>query len=125
MKQALILSLGIFMFLTACKKDEDPSLKGKWNVENNILKIYSGGTTVTETQPGNGATMDFQENGNLILTDSSGPETLQYKILSASKVIIDEDTFDIKNLTASSVTLFAHEDLSADEYDEVNVNLKR
>jgi len=129
MKQLLIISLVIGTFLTACNKDKEkpaPSLKGKWTVENSILKVYSGGTLVdTETQPGNGSTMDFQDNGNCVVTDSGGDETLLYTIMPESKVKIDEDIFEIRSLTATSVTLFLRDDLGSDEYDEIYVNLKR
>jgi hypothetical protein len=126
MKQALILCLGIFMFSMACKKEKDPSLTGKWNIENSILMYYEGGALVDNvTQPGNGATMDFQQNGKVVIADGIGGDTLSYKILTGSKVLIDVDTFEIKNLTAPSVTLSARGPYGTDGYQEVTLNLKR
>jgi hypothetical protein len=124
MKQALVFCLGTLIFFTACKKDKDPTLIGKWNVESNTYKVYSSSTLVTQTTPGNGATMNFVADGPLILTDSTGDQNLQYKILPNSKVIIEKDTYGIKNLSASAVTLLLHQDFGLD-YVEINVNLKR
>jgi hypothetical protein len=68
--------------------------------------------------------MDFQASNNLVVTDDSGAETLQYTLMEGSKVKIDEEIYDIKDLTASSVTLYHRED-DTDGYAELFVNLKR
>lgn len=130
MKKKLLLSLIVMIVLAACKKEpvETPiSLKGKWSVENSVYKEYDNAILIdTETEPGNGTTVDFQDNGNVVIT-SAGPiiESFPYSIQSDSKVVFDGDTYDVKNLTASTVTLYMREDFGPGDYFEISLNLKR
>jgi len=126
----LTASLLTLVLFTACKKDPQPaapSLKGKWTIENFMYKEYVGGAlTDTYTEPGAGGTMDFQNNGNVVFTVPGDPiETHPYSIKPDSKVDIDGDIFEIRNLTASNVTLFIRQDYAPGEYDEAYINLKR
>jgi hypothetical protein len=130
MKKLSILSLVIFFAFTACNKEKDDvplSLKGIWTVENSTIKEYINNTLDnTHIEPGNGATMDFQNNGHVVITyPGNSVESLNYEIKPDSKVEIDGDIFEIRNLTASNVTLFFREDYAPGEYDEVYINLKR
>jgi hypothetical protein len=117
------------LVLTACKKDKAPapSLKGIWTIENFVTKEYmSGALNDTFTKPGNGGTMDFQSNGNVVITiPGSAVETYAYVIKPDSKVDIDGDIYEIRNLTTSNATLFIRQDYGVGDYDEVSVNLKR
>lgn len=128
MKQLLALSMIVMILLAACKKDKDEiSLKGKWNLENAIYKEYENGVLInTETEAGDGTTLDFQNNGNVVITSPGTPsESLSYTIKADSKVEIDGDTYEIRNLNASNVTLYIREDYAQGMYDEISLNLKR
>lgn len=131
MKKLLTLSLFTLFVVAACNKDKDESqalsLKGKWTVENNVYKEYIGGSlSDTYTEPGAGAAMDFQDNGHVVITYPGYPiESLSYTIKPDSKVDIDGDIFEIRNLTAANVTLFLREDHAPGDYDELYINLKR
>ncbi len=130
MKQKLVLGLFLIILLAACKKDKDEnevSLNGKWTAENFILKVYENGVLIdTETEPGDGTTLDFQNNGNLVISSpGTGVESLPYAIKPDSKVEIDGDIYEIRNLTGSKVTLYLREDYAPGEYDETLINLKR
>lgn len=129
MKKLSILSLVILFLFVACKKDknESPSLKGKWIVENNVYKEYIGGSlSNTYTDPGGGATMDFPNSGNMVITyPDNHTDAVSYSIQPNSKVKIDGDSFEVRNLTASNVTLFLRQDYSLGDYDEIYINLKR
>lgn len=130
MKKTLVLSLAVMILLAACKKDKkEPSisLKGKWTIENLVQKEYENGVlTDTETLPGDGTTYDFQDNGNLAISSpGSGIESFPYNIKPDSKVEIDGDIIEVRNLTGSTVTLFFREDLAPNEYTELFLNLKR
>ena len=130
MKKLTILSLLTLFIFVACKKDpetEPVSLKGKWQVENSVYKEYVGGAlTSTFTEPGAGSTMDFQDNGHVVIKyPDNSVESMLYSIKPDSKVDIDGDVFEVRNLTASAVTLLLREDYSPGEYDEVYINLKR
>jgi hypothetical protein len=128
MKKLLALSfIGMALF-TACKKDPavEPSLIGKWNVETVVTKEYQNSVIVnTNTEQGNGFKYDFQTNGSLLISSFLNGTTLPYTIMPNSKVDIDGDIFEIRNLAASQVTLFIHQDYSPGEYDELFINLKR
>jgi hypothetical protein len=115
MKMLLTASLLTLVLFTACNKNPEPaapSLKGKWTIENVLYKEYLGGTLDnTYTEPGAGGTIDFQNNGNVVSTIPGNPvETSAYTIKPDSKVEIDGDIYEIRNLTATNVTLFIRED---------------
>lgn len=128
MKKLLAICLtGMFLF-TACKKDSpvEISLTGKWNVETVVTKEYQNAVLVnTNTEPGDGYKYDFQTNGSLLISSFLNATTMPYSIMANSKVQIDADIFEIRNLTASQVTLFIREDYGPAEYDELFINLKR
>jgi copper(I)-binding protein len=126
MKKTLLLSLMAMILFTACKKEREISLKGKWNVETIITKEYQGGTlTNTNTEPGNGYKYDFQDDGNLLITAFLVGTSAPYIIMADSKVEIDSDIFEIRDLTALSVTLFIRQDFGSGDYHDMFVNLKR
>ena len=88
-------------------------------------EYQNGALTDTYNEPGDGATMDFQDNGHLVVTyPGNTNESLSYSMLPDTKVDIDGDIFEIRNLTASGVTLFTMEDLGSWRY-ETFINLKR
>lgn len=128
MKKTLVLSLMAMILLTACKKDPpEASLKNKWTIENSVAKEYVNGTiTNTTTIPGGGATLDFQDNGNVVITVPGYPaESYPYTMKPDSKVEFDGDIYEIRNLTNSNVTLYLRYDYSPGEYDEYFLNLKK
>jgi hypothetical protein len=129
MKKILTISLLTLLVLTACKKDKEPapSLNGLWTIQSIVTKEYmSGALNDTYTDDGAGRTMDFQGNGNVIITLPGSPsETYSYTMKPGSKVDIDGDTYEVRNLTVSNVTLFLRVDYAPGEYDEISVNLKR
>ena len=127
MKKITTVSMIVMILIIACKKDtQEVSLRGKWNLESVITKEYLNGNLAnTNTEPGNGYKYDFQDNGNLLITGFLAGSTATYTILPNSKVEIDGDVFEIRNLAASSVTLFIRVDYTPDEYDELYLNLKR
>ena len=128
MKKLLAISLLGMVLFTACTKKPvaEPSLTAKWNVETIVTKEYRNAVLInTITEPGDGYKYDFQTNGNLVISSFLNSSTHPYSILPNSKVDIDGDIFEIRDLTASQVTLFFHQDYVPGEYDELFINLKR
>ena len=127
MKKTLLFSLLLITLFTACKKDKEATLQSKWTIENVVVKEYfNGSLTNTTTVPGGGSTIDFQSNGSVVITAPGSPtETYPYTMQPGSKVSFDGDTFDIRDLTHSSVILYIRDDYAAGEYDETFINLRK
>ena|SRR5215213_2521969 len=130
MKQKLLLGFIMILLLASCKKDKDDdqiSLKGKWTIDNIIVKEYENNVLIdTDIESGDGTTFDFQNNGHLIISSpGSSPESVPYTLQPNSKVDIDGDVAEIKNLTSSTVTLFLKEDYGGGDYFEASINMKR
>ena len=130
MKKLLIHSTMVMILLISCKKDPPPpeevSIKGKWTVENVIIKGYANGVLQnTDTEPGDGTILDFQDNGNLVSTSGGTITSVVYTLKPNSRIEIDNEMYEIKNLTASNVTLFIREDFAPNEWEEIFINLKR
>lgn len=130
MKKIILLSMMTMALLAGCKKDKpenEVSLKGKWIVESTTIKEYLNGRLEdTFTEPGDGTTIDFQENGQAVLTvPGAGVESLPYTIKPDSKLEMDGDLYEIRELTRTTVKLFTRYDYATGEYDEVLISLKR
>ena len=127
MKKKLVLGMILMILLAACKKETEPSLKNKWTLENSVSKEYVNGTlTNTISIPGVGTTLDFQNNGNVIITSPGSPiESFPYTLKADSKVEFDADIYEIRGLTNSNVTLYLRDDFAPGEYDETFINLKK
>jgi len=129
MKKLLAISLmGMFVFTACHKKDPvaEPSLTGKWNVGTVVTKEYQNSVLMnTSTEQGNGYKYDFQTSGSLVISNVITATTLPYSIMPNSKVQIDGEIFEIRNLTASQVTLYFRQDYAPGEYDDLFINLNR
>ncbi len=124
MKKAFFLLLSAFAIIS-CEKDKDPALQGKWNVQNVVYKEYANGTLVdSNTDPGNGMTIDFQDNGNVVITEGTSVQSYSY-IIAGNKVTFDGDTYEIRDLGENNVTIYFRQDYSAGTYDEAFANLTR
>ena len=130
MKRTLLLSLVVVFILSACKKKNEEvviSLKGKWKAENSIYKEFDNSILIyTYTEPFDRTTFDFQNNGNLVISDDSGYETYPYTLQNNTSVQFAGDTYEIKNLTATSVSLYYRSEFGPDgDYMEYFINLKK
>lgn len=129
MKRALFLSLVVLLILSACKKKNEEvviSLKGKWTPQSIVYQDFDNSTLqYSYTETPEKTTYDFQNNGYLVITDEYGSEMFQYKILNNSKLDLEGEIYEIKNLTAGSVVLYYRYDYSPGSYSEYSINLKR
>ena len=125
----ILLGLIALLPFFSCEKDneQDPELKGRWNVENFIEKEYDNGILVnTVVEPGGGIVYDFRESGQLVISEPGQPDiSWPYTIISADSVDIASQRLEIQNLTSSSVTLFARQPLGPTGHEEAYINLKR
>ena len=119
----LVLSATIL----SCEKDKDPTLQGKWTISSITTTEYTNGTAGTpQTHPGDGRTINFQDNGIVIGEYNGATESYPYTIHPGDKVEFDGETYDIRNLEENSVTLFLRDDWGAPTYyDEIQIFLTR
>jgi hypothetical protein len=130
MKKLVLYSTILMILLMACKKDPPPpvevSIKGKWTVENVVIKEFVNGVLGnTDIEPGDGTILDFQDNGHLVSNSGGTITSVVYTLKPNSRIEIDNEMFEIKNLTTSNVTLFISEYFAPNEWQEVFINLKR
>ena len=131
MKTTTLVTLASLIILSSCKKDPvkeapAPSMKGKWNLESTIIKSYENSALVTSiTEPGDGAIFDFQNNGNVVMSHDGVIESHPYTISSDSKLNIEGYIYEIRHLTAASVTLFLRDEYSPGNYAEIEQSFKR
>ncbi len=125
MKKAFFLLLATAT-LFSCKKDKDPELQGKWTVDNIVIKEYiNGSLTSTTSEPGNGMTIDFQSNGNVVINKNGAIESYPYSQPAENLVTFDGDTYEVRNLDENNVILYVKMDWGGNDYDEAFVTMKR
>jgi hypothetical protein len=104
MKKLLSIALAImFLTLNACKKDGPaPTLVGKWKIATVILKAGTTSTTYTGTSTDYA---DFKVTGKVELSLMDKLTETPYTI-AANTVTIDDQIFEIRNLSAGSASLY-------------------
>lgn len=127
MKKFILLTLFSITIFASCKKDDDPTMMGVWTIDRTVVNEYVNNALVgTDTDLGDGTTLDFQSGGNMIVRSPGFPdETLPYTLLPNNKINIDGEILDIQNLENSSVTLYYKDDYGGGDYDDVFIYLRR
>ena len=126
MKKTLLFSLALMILMAGCSKDDDATIRGKWKVQSSVLKEYMNNSLVdTETAPGDGTTLDFRSNNELVITSPGSVETETWNMVSDNVIEFFGVQFEIRDLKESSVTLFNREDYGPGQYDEVYIYLVR
>jgi hypothetical protein len=143
MKRTLLLSLVVVLILSACKKKNEDNftsmrqgamsldegiktLKGKWIAENTLYNEYDNSILIhTYKEPFDRTQMDFQDNGNLVITNQFGIRTLPYIIQNDATVEFDGKSYEIRDLTATSVILITRVDIGSGSFIEHCISLKR
>jgi len=134
MKRTLLFAAVISLItVVACKKDSTvnstPTLKGVWSLDSIVTKDYLNNVLqYSNSQSGDGAKLDFQDNGNLVVTNANGvpgaTQTMTYSI-AGSYVSFFGGNYEIRDLNASTVSLIRRDPTSAVEYEDVYLKLKR
>ena len=126
MKKILLSLLIISVAFIGCKKDDDASLRGEWEISQTVYKYYiNNRLDDTETEQGDGTRLDFQSGGRLVITDAFGDQTIADYSINGDEVEIDGVEFEIRNLTDDSATLYVKDDYGAGEYEELFIYLER
>jgi hypothetical protein len=143
MKRTLLLSLVVVLTLSACKKNNEDNftsmqqgamsldegiktLKGKWIAENTVSNEYDNSILIhTYKEPFDRTLMDFQDNGNLVITNQFGIRTIPYTIQNEVTVEFDGKIYEIRDLTATSVILVTRVDLGSGSFTDHCISLRR
>ncbi|MEN9339811.1 MAG: hypothetical protein RIQ62_1123 [Bacteroidota bacterium] len=132
MKKITLTALSLFALLSACKKDDTTTntslttqqkIQTKWNFVANYDINYLGQTTnVDFIDTINGAAgdyVDFKSNNKAYISVGGIYDTIDYAILSDTKLLFDYDTFTINTLTLTNFQFTYADRISADYYDNV------
>jgi hypothetical protein len=69
MKRIIVFCLVFITIFSACKKENSPTLPGKWTIENTVVREYVNNMLDdTYTEQGDGTKIDFQNNGHEVIT---------------------------------------------------------
>jgi hypothetical protein len=132
----IILGLALLGCMTACNDDkEDPiaplttaqKIQNKWNfISSNDNYISSTGTIdSTDYFLGEGGDyIEFGTNNTYVFNVGGDNDTMPYKILGDTKIILASDTFTINTLTEKDFIFTYSDRTSTPFYDNV-VTLKR
>jgi hypothetical protein len=138
MKQITII-LGISLLLFSCgKKTTTPpvttetttqKIQKKWNITNikDIMYVGQQTTTIDTTINNYGVSGDyveFQTNGKAVMHFFGGTDTVNYSIISDTKLTFDGDEFTINTLNQTDFVFTYYNRTDPDYYDNV-VILKR
>jgi hypothetical protein len=139
-KTLLILALGSGLFVSCKKEEPKPSdnttpmtttqkIQQKWNLSSVIDIEYIGSSTTIDNidtlvlgAPGDYA--DFRADNKVYISVTGEFDTLPYSILSDSKIVFDDQLFDISKLTTSQFEMKFSERIDTPYYDEI-INFKR
>jgi hypothetical protein len=132
----IIIGLALIGCLSACSDDkEDPvvtltssqKIQNKWNfISSNDNYISPTGTIdSTDYFLGEGGDyIEFRTNNTYVFKAGGDKDTMPYKILGGTKIILASDTFTINTLTEKDFILTYSDRTSTPFYDNV-VTLKR
>ncbi|WP_205510164.1 lipocalin family protein [Longitalea arenae] len=132
MKKICVIALCISILITGgCNRNDDlqqfaatrAMLLGKWQLDKSIEEYYKPVPVLQEREETSGTTGDtvIFKNDNLVYayrTLSTGveEEIFEYTLVNDSTVIIDDEAWRIRQLTAHELTLY-QEETENDERD--------
>lgn len=125
-------SLFIF-FLASCKKEQPVTEKtpqqkivGKWMIESVMENDHYSGSDHITTENGTSADyMDFHSDGMVATSFQGNTDYVDYKVPSATMIIIDGDAFEIKTFTEKKFVMYLKENYGGGDYGEFTVSLVR
>ncbi len=129
--KTLLFGLAIissFIITSSCKKNKNDeiTLKGKWNVVSIIYhEVYLGENYDDNYIGKSGDYVDFKSGNVLHVHIDGDDDTDTYEILTNDRLVIGEDTLQIQSLTSSTVRLYQKVIVNATDYSENTINLKR
>ena len=116
-----LATLFLFFALACKKKSQSPHelIQGKWLLESYIGHEHSGGLDYRDTADllGDGFYVDFRADGMVYSYYDGDYDTTAYEVLSASSLVVGNDTNQLSTLTGNKFSIYSKEG-DADDYYE-------
>jgi hypothetical protein len=133
MKKVFLFTTAIILLtlvFSSCKKDKAQTTAQKvqhnWNFVSVIDNSHDAtGDDITTTNGVSGDFMNFVSNGTISSQFDGEASGGIYTIPNDTEILIDGQTFTIKTLTDTQFVLYIKDVISATDYDEETINLKR
>ncbi len=124
---AIILLASVF---SSCKKDKAQTATQKvqhnWTLIDVVDNSHdASGDNITTTNAIAGDFMNFNSNGTVTFQIDGQRDSASYSMVSDTQILLATETFTIKTLTDSQLVLYIKDVISATDYDEETINLKR
>ena len=132
MKKILPLATAIFllgMLSLSCKKAKETTaqkLQHKWTIISEVDNSHDSGGDNIDTSVGvPGDFLNFNANGTVASQFEGAADNVSYSLISDTEISISGETFTIKTLNDTQLVLYIKNVVSATDYDESTINLKR
>lgn len=114
----------------ACKKDKETpaseKVLGKWQLVQSIYQYKSGVFEIKDTTHGTADDyVEFRSDGTVYTRIDGDVETVDYKVLSNTSMVIDGDTGTISKLSASELVYFYQDNNTPGTFRRLDISLKR
>lgn len=101
-------------------------MQHNWTVVNEIDNSHDASGDNIDTIAGvSGDFINFNSNGTFTSQFDGSTDNGTYSLISDTQISLNGQTFTIKTLTDTQFVLYGKDVISATEYDESTINLKR
>lgn len=111
---SVVLVVLITFIFAACKKHDQKTtaekIEGTWKIHSDITDTYVNNTHYYDTtlaQPG--STVEFRKDGKVYSVYQNSKDTSTYTLSGDTKIIIDDEPYDIKTLNSNTFEISAKE----------------
>lgn len=123
---AIVLLSLVFFSCKKAKETTSQKLKHKWTIVSEVDNSHdSGGDDINTSVGIAGDFLNFNANGTVTSQFEGSADTSTYSLISDTEISISGETFTIKTLSDTQLVLYVRNTISATDYDESTVNLKR
>jgi hypothetical protein len=133
MKKILLFTTAIvllaFSFSSCKKKDKETTavkIQHQWTIVNYIDNNHdAGGDNIETTNPTSGDFINFSSDGTANFQLDGATGTSSYSLIGDTQILLGTETYTIKTLTDTQLTLYSKDVISSTEFEEFTVNMIR
>ena len=129
MTNAVGLVLLLTFFFIACKKDDKKTtaqkIEGTWKIDSDVTHAFVNNVHYYDTtfaEPG--STIEFRKDGKVYSIYQNSKDTSTYSLSGDTKIIIDDEPYDIKTLNSNTFEISTKE-VQGQNYAEEILKLVR